>query len=139
MSTFQQVTIVGNLGNDPKIEATTSGTVTARMSVATTEHYKDRDGNRKEETSWHSVRVYGNSAEYCGKYMSKGSKVLVSGKLRYSKSAGKDGIDRYYTDIIAKDVQFLDPKREGSQPAQRQEPGAKFDPNNDEFKDDIPF
>ena len=139
MSTYQSVTIVGNLGNDPKIEATTNGTVTARMSVATTEHSKDRDGNRKEETSWHSVRVYGNAAEHCGKYLSKGSKVLVAGKLRYSKSTGNDGVDRYYTDIIAKDVQFLDPKRDSSQ-QQRQEQPVKFDPNDpNEFSDQIPF
>ena len=107
MASVNKTTIIGKLGRDPEIIATKSGTTMAKMSVATTEKWKDKaSGEWKEATEWHRITSFGYQAQYIQKYGSKGMDVYIDGKLKTS-SYEKDGITRYSTDIIANDVQFI--------------------------------
>ena len=102
--------LCGNLGADPEVRNVTGDTV-CNMRLATKEHYKDREGERKERTDWHSVQAWGPQGESCGKYLKKGSKILVEGQIQ-TRSYEKDGQKRYATEIRAMHVEFLDGKRD---------------------------
>jgi single-strand DNA-binding protein len=110
MASVNKVFIVGRLGKDPETKTTSGGTTVANFSMATSENYKDRDGNRKEETEWHRIVVYGAIAENCGKYLRKGSMALVEGKIKTRSWEDRDGNKRSTTEIVAKEVTFLDAK-----------------------------
>lgn len=114
MSSFNNITIVGNLGRDPEQRSVGDGerTVTS-FPVATSRKYNTRDGQLKEETQWHSVQVWGPQGENCAKYLSKGSLVLVSGEMRYRKYTGKDDVERISAEINADRVQFLNTRNGG--------------------------
>jgi single-strand DNA-binding protein len=105
-----KVILIGNLGADPEVKYTQSGTAIASLSVATSRKWKDRDGNLQDETEWHRVQVWGSSAEFCGKYLSKGNKVYVEGRLQTRKWKDQNGVDRYTTEIVASAVQILSPR-----------------------------
>lgn len=113
MASLNSVTIIGRLGQDPKLSYLASGKAVCNLNVATDESYKGQDGQRVEKTEWHKVQVWGNSAEYCANYLLKGSMVCVEGKLQTRKYQAKDGSDRYITEVIAQRVQGLDGRREG--------------------------
>lgn len=104
---INKVTLIGNLGNDPDTRYTQGGMAITKVSLATTSVRKDRDGNPLEETQWHRVTFFGKLGEIAGEYLRKGSQVYVEGEIRYSKHTGDDGVDRYYTDIIANEMQML--------------------------------
>jgi single-strand DNA-binding protein len=106
------VTIVGNLGKDPEVRFLPSGQAVCNFSVATSRSWKDKDGNKKEETEWFSVEVFGKQAESCGKYLAKGRQVFVNGRQK-TDSWEKDGQRHYKTKLIADDVKFLGGKGEG--------------------------
>ena len=105
-----KVILIGNLGSDPKVSYTPSGTAVATLSVATNRRWKDRDGNMQDETEWHRVIVWDKSAEFCGNYLSKGSKVYLEGRLQTRKWKDQAGVDRYTTEIIAATIQNLTPR-----------------------------
>lgn len=105
-----KVILIGNLGSDPEMRYTTSGTAVATLSVATNRRWKDRDGNMQDETEWHRVIVWAQSAEFCGNYLSKGYKVYVEGRLQTRKWQDQNGNDKYTTEIIANTVQNLTPR-----------------------------
>ena len=106
--------IIGNLGRDPEMRYTQSGTAVATLAVATTRSWTDKQTNqRKEETEWHRVAVFGRTAEACQQYLAKGSKVYVEGRIRTRNYEDKDGVKRYSTEIIADTVQFLGRKDGG--------------------------
>ncbi len=105
-----KVILIGNLGADPKVSYTQSGTAVATLSVATNRRVKDRDGNFQDETEWHRVIVWDKSAEFCGNYLSKGSKVYVEGRLQTRKWKDQSGADRYTTEVIAVTIQSLTPR-----------------------------
>lgn len=143
MRGMNKIYLLGNLGKDPKVSATQRGTTVCDFSLATTDSYKDRDGQQREETQWHSVRVYGKQAEACQQYLRKGSMALIEGTVKYSKSTGRDGLEKYFTNVIAERVQFLD-RRDDSAPAPRTaEPRTRqTEPagvDDAPFDDDIPF
>lgn len=99
MSSVNKVILVGNLGADPESRAMQNGSV-ANMRVATTEVYKDRDGNRKEATEWHNVVIFNERlVDFAEKYLRKGSQVYIEGKLRTRKWQDRDGNDRYTTEV----------------------------------------
>lgn len=102
-----KVILVGNLGKDPELRYTPSGAAVANFSIATTENYKDRDGNRQTKTEWHNIVVWRQLAEICGKYLHKGKQVYIEGKLQTRKWQDRDGNDRYTTEIIADQMQML--------------------------------
>ena len=110
---LNQVVIVGNLGRDPEVRTAQSGTVIAKLNVATSSRVKKGD-NWEDHTEWHRVVVFGKQAEHCEKYLSKGRTVAVTGELRTNKwHDDKAGIDRWSTEIIARDVKFLGGKSDG--------------------------
>lgn len=105
------ITIIGNLGADPEMRQTSGGPV-CNLRVATTEKWKGRDGNMQERTEWHSVTVWGNQAEACGRYLAKGRQIYVQGRLQ-SREYEKDGVTRKVWDIVANRVQFLGGRGDG--------------------------
>lgn len=134
-----KVILVGNLGRDPELKYTPSGAAVASFSIATTEKYKDRDGQFVEKTEWHNVVAWKQLAEICGKYLHKGKQVYIEGKLQTRKWQDRDGNDRYTTEIVAEQMQMLGGKGEGTGNAKPQRPNncqseAPFNPD-----DDIPF
>ncbi len=104
--------IIGNLGNDPELRYTQNQTPVATFSVASTERWKDSDGNKQEHTEWHRVVVWKGLAEVCNEHLSKGSKVFIEGKLRTRKWEDQDGNIRYSTEIIARDLEMLGGRQE---------------------------
>ena len=107
---INKVILIGNLGADPEMRYTPSGTAVATLSLATSRRWKDKDGNQQDETEWHRVIVWAQSAEFCGNYLSKGSKVYVEGRLQTRKWQDQSGNDKYTTEIIANTVQNLTPR-----------------------------
>ena len=151
-----KVILIGNLGNDPDVRSTQSGSMIATLSVATTTSRKDRDGNWQDKTEWHRVKVFGKTAETAQRFLTKGSQVYIEGRLEYG-SYDKDGVKHYTTDIIADEMQMLGGRGDGgapgaggdrpqrSAPAQRQSEAprrqapAQQAPMDDFADDDIPF
>jgi single-strand DNA-binding protein len=105
-----KVILIGNLGSDPEIRYTTSGTAVATLSLATNRRWKDRDGNMQDETEWHRVIVWAKSAEFCGNFLARGSKIYIEGRLQTRKWQDQSGNDKYTTEIVANTVQNLTPK-----------------------------
>lgn len=105
--------VIGRCGKDPEVRFSGNGNAVCNLSVATTEKWKDRDGNPQERTEWHRISCFGKTAENVGKYVSKGSLLYVSGRLQ-TRSYEKDGSTRYSTDIVADNIRFLSPKSEGN-------------------------
>lgn len=107
-----KVILIGSLGKDPEVRYMPSGGAVANVSLATSEQWKDKQtGERKESTEWHNVVFFNRLAEIAGEYLKKGAKVYVEGSLRTRKWQGKDGSDRYTTEIVASDMQMLDSPR----------------------------
>ena len=132
---LNKVMIIGRLGADPELRYTQGGQPVCSLRIATDESYTDKDGNRVERTEWHSVAVFGKTADHCNQFLRKGSLVYVEGKLFTRKWQDQKGQDRYTTEIRAERVQFLEKRENGPQkPAQRKERGSEQ--NN---MDDIPF
>ncbi len=154
-----KVILIGNLGTDPEVRYMPSGGAVANVSLATTDTWKDRQsGDQQERTEWHRLVFYGRLGEIVGEYLRKGSKVYVEGRLQTRKWQGKDGQDRYTTEIVANEMQMLDsrggtaafPGDSASQTAPddwgQQAPKAKPQPAQpavaapvNDFDDDIPF
>lgn len=114
MAGINKVILIGNLGRDPELRYTQSGMPVASLSVATTRKWKNKQTNEwTEETEWHRVSVFGQTAEHCNNYLSKGRQVYVEGRLRTRSYDDKDGNKRYTTEIVADTVQFLGGRGEG--------------------------
>jgi single-strand DNA-binding protein len=104
---INKVILVGNLGNDPEVRYSQSGSALTTISVATSESWKDKDGNMQERTEWHRVKFFGRLAEIAGEYLKKGRQVYIEGRLRTEKYTDKAGVEKYSTDIIADEMQML--------------------------------
>ncbi len=148
MAGVNKVILIGNLGQDPEVRYMPSGDAVANISIATSETWKDKNtGEKQERTEWHRVSFFGKIAEIVGKYLKKGSKIYVEGKLRTRKYKAADGSERYTTEVIVDmggTMQMLDGKSDGA-PRQQQ---PRMDAQNRasmgaqapaEFDDDIPF
>ncbi len=117
-----KVILVGNLGNDPETKYTQGGMAVTKVSLATTSVRKDKEGNTQERTEWHRVTFFGKLGEIAGEYLRKGSQVYVEGSLRYDKYTGQDGVEKYFTDIIADEMQMLGGRSEGGAAGGEQRP-----------------
>ncbi|MEX0823962.1 MAG: single-stranded DNA-binding protein [Balneolaceae bacterium] len=146
MSSLNKAMIIGRLGADPEVRYTQSNTAVATFSVATTEKYKDRNGELQENTEWHRVVAWGRLAEICQEYLKKGSLAYFEGPIQTNEWEDKDGQKRYTTEIKALNMQMLDSR--GSQgsgsPSNsgNNKPVAKtvdIDNNFDDMDDDLPF
>ena len=125
--------VIGNLGNDPEIRYTQSEIPVATFSVASTERWKDSDGNKQERTEWHRVVAWRRLAEVCGEHLHKGDKVFIEGKMQTRKWEDQDGNTRYTTEIVARDLEMLGGRQEG---AGSQPKGNTAEPP---MPDDVPF
>ncbi len=133
--TLNKVMLIGRLGQDPEVRYTPSGAATVTLSVATNTSYKGPDGNPVENTEWHRVVLWRQQAETAGKFLKKGSRIFVEGKLATRSWDDKDGVKRYSTEIIADHIQFLD-GREGTSVPPSDNHIAEPKP---EEADDLPF
>ena len=142
--------IIGHVGQEPEVRYTGSadnGTKVATLRVATSERYKDKDGNLKEITEWHSIVCWRQLADIVEKYVKKGTQVYVEGRLRTRSWEDQNGQKRYSTDILADTLQLLgkrerDPYIAGAQQMQAQRPASTPLPTvapNDNPDDDLPF
>ena len=105
---INKVILVGNLGADPEVRYTTSGTAIASLSIATSESWTDKQsGEKQERTEWHRVKMFGRLAEISGEYLKKGRQIYIEGSLRTDKYTDKAGVEKYSTDIIANEMQML--------------------------------
>jgi single-strand DNA-binding protein len=111
---INKVILVGNLGNDPETKYTQGGMAVTTISLATTSVRKDKDGQTQERTEWHRVKFFGKLGEIAGEYLRKGSQVYVEGSIRYDKFTGADGVEKYFTDIVADEMQMLGGRAEGA-------------------------
>ena len=110
---INKVILVGNLGNDPEVKYSQAGMAITSISLATTSVRKDKEGNTQERTEWHRVKFFGKLGEIAGEYLRKGSQVYVEGSIRYDKFTGQDGVEKYFTDIVADEMQMLGGRGEG--------------------------
>ena len=113
--------LVGNLGAEVELKYTKSGTAVATLNLATTDKKKNQDGSWEDVTEWHRCIIWSKTAENAAKYLKKGSKVLVEGRLQTRKWQDKDGADRYTTEINVASLEFLDSKSSGGDQAQSQQ------------------
>ena len=109
---LNKVMLIGNVGNDPEIRNVQGGAKVASFNLATTERYKDRDGNQHENTEWHNIVVWNKSADFVEKFVKKGSQVYVEGKITTEKWTDKEGKERFTTKIRVDGIQLLGRKPE---------------------------
>ncbi|MDC8444605.1 MAG: single-stranded DNA-binding protein [Nitrosomonas sp.] len=149
MASVNKVILIGNLGRDPETRYMSNGEAVTNIALATTEVWKDKNGEKQEKTEWHRVTFYRKLAEIAGEYLKKGRSVYVEGRLETRKWTDKNGVDRYTTEIIATDMKMLG-SRSGSDSFDASDRGehesapAQSSPgrNNtgfDDMEDDIPF
>jgi single-strand DNA-binding protein len=164
MASVNKVILIGNLGRDPEMRYMPSGDAIANFSIATTETWKDKSGEKQEKTEWHRISMFGRLAEIAGEYLKKGSSVYIEGRLQTRKWQNKEGQDQYTTEVVANEMKMLGgrsggntfevmdkepsggssrPARSSERPAPSSEGGAaKPAPKKDDFDDfgdDIPF
>ncbi len=147
MAGVNKVILVGNLGADPEIRHLQNGAAVANFRIATSETYKDKTtGEKREQTEWHSVVAWRGLAEITEKYLRKGSKVYVEGKLRTRKWQDKDGVERYTTEIHVDEMTMLDrANNEGGAPRQAAQSGPAANTSSaasaggGDDMDDLPF
>jgi single-strand DNA-binding protein len=104
---LNKVTLIGNVGADPEVRQTASGTKLAKISLATSRSFTDRSGQRQEKTEWHRVTFWDRMAEIVEQYVNKGDRMYVEGRLEYSQSEDGQGGTRYWTDIVAQEMILL--------------------------------
>ena len=154
---INKVILIGHLGQDPDVRALPSGSSIANLRIATTESWKDKQsGEFKEATEWHTVVLFGRTAEVAAEYLKKGAQVYIEGRLRTRKWQDKTGNDRYSTEIVGQDMQMLGSRGQGgggrSQGAGATSAGASAagaggggesheapTTSTEDFDDDIPF
>lgn len=113
MASLNKVMLIGNLGKDPEVRYTTSGTPVASFSLATSERFKGKNGDWEEKTEWHNVILWGRLAEIAGEYLGKGKTVYIEGRLQTRKWQDREGKDRYTTEVVGEKMQMLSARGEG--------------------------
>lgn len=144
---YNKVTLLGNLGRDPEVRTTAQGSTVCTLNMATTENYKDKTGNWQEITDWHKVVLWDYMAETAQKYLKKGSKVMIEGKLRTRSYEDQSGTTKYVTEVVGSQVILVEPSTNsagGNTPSHGSEAPTNYSnyeskEENDEFDDDVPF
>ena len=113
MAGVNKAILVGNLGRDPELRHTPNGQAVVNFTLATSESWTDKSGERQERTEWHRIVVWGRQAEMCNQYLSKGRTVYVEGRIQTREWEDKDGNKRYTTEINANNVNFIGPRTDG--------------------------
>ena len=149
MASINKVILIGNLGKDPETRYMPNGEAVTNITLATTETWKDKNGEKQEKTEWHRVTFYRKLAEIAGEYLKKGRPVYVEGRLETRKWLDKAGVERYTTEIIASDMKMLGNKpgassfekeeKDNDTIAPKSKPVTKSNSGFDDMDDDIPF
>jgi len=148
MASVNKVILVGRLGKDPETRYMPNGEAVTNVTLATSETWKDKNGEKQEKTEWHRVTFYRKLAEIAGEYLKKGGMVYVEGRLETRKWQDKEGKERYTTEIIANEMQMLSSRSSGNSfevvdqsasEGRGGKPAAKGGGEFDDFADDIPF
>ena len=161
MASVNKVILLGNLGRDPETRYTTGGDAVTNLNIATSEQWKDKNGEKQERTEWHRVVLFGRQAEVAGEYLKKGRSVYIEGRLQTRKYTDKDGVEKYSTEIVADRMQLIGsardagsggdaefsgssggggaPRRESGGGGAKPATGGGAKKNVDDFVDDIPF
>jgi len=148
-----KVILIGRLGKDPEVRRLESGTAVAKFSLATDESYKDKDGNKVDQTEWHNIVVWRGQAEIAEKYLKKGMLIYVEGKLTHREYTDKDNQKKYFTEVVANTFKMLERKDAGGggyfpgtndDPAAAKSTGGDAEPvvedaGADAPTDDLPF
>ena len=134
---LNKVQLIGRTGKDPEVKHLDSGQIVASFSLATTENFKDKSGERKEKTEWHNCQAWGKLGEIIEKYLTKGKLIFVEGKIQYREYENKEGQKVRTTDIVLSDMKMLE-KREG-QTATESKPTEQPQSNSAEPDDSLPF
>ncbi len=134
-----KVILIGNLGADPEMRYTQSGTAVANFRIATSERFKDQSGEWQERTEWHRVVFFGRTAEVCGEYLTKGRQIYVEGRLQTRSWEDKEGATRYTTEVVGREMKMLGQKGDGGSPRNKTSRPAPPPEPPDDFEDDIPF
>ena len=134
MSGINKVILVGNVGKDPEVKYLDSGVAVASFPLATSESYKDKKGDKVTTTEWHNVVLWRGLAEIAEKFVKKGSKLYIEGKIK-TETSGEGSDKRYFTKIVGRELQMLDNKPVNSEQAEPQ-PAAE---HSEEPSDDLPF
>lgn len=132
MAGVNKVILVGNLGKDPEVKYLDNGVAVANFSLATTENYKNKEGERVSQTEWHNIVLWRGLAEVAEKYLKKGASVYIEGKVRTRKWEDKEGVTRYSTEILGDNMTML-----GGRPPS--ENTAEHDSQSEDVKNDLPF
>lgn len=130
MASVNKAIILGNLGRDPEVKYTTGGDPVCNLSIATSEQWKDKSGDKQERTEWHRVTLFGKTAEIAGEYLRKGSTVYIEGRIQTRKYTDKDGVEKYSTEIVGDRMQMVGKASESGRAEKQQQPADH---------DDIPF
>ena len=133
VSSMNKVILIGRLGQDPELKEFTNGNM-AKFSIATSEKWKDNDGNAKEKTEWHNIVVWGKTAEFAGEWLKRGQLVSIEGKLQ-TRDWESDGVTKYMTEIVADTITMLGGKGDVQESQSNYPP--EFPPDVDD--DDLPF
>lgn len=150
MSSLNKAMLIGRLGQDPEVRYTQANTAVATLSIATSERFKDSNGEAQERTEWHRVVAWGRLAEICQQYLNKGSLVYIEGPIQTRSWEDKDGQKKYTTEIKALQMTMLDSKGSGmggganntnqnSQAGQQSAGSVNLDESFDSMDDDLPF
>ncbi|WMJ71810.1 single-stranded DNA-binding protein [Cytophagaceae bacterium ABcell3] len=147
MAGVNKVILVGNLGRDPEIRAVESGRKVANFPIATTESYKDRNGERVEQTEWHNIVFWGPVVDVIEKYVKKGNQIYVEGKLRTRSYDDKEGIKRYVTEVMGQNLTLLggggmrsnDSDAGGSSNYEKPQQSSSAPVESESVEDDLPF
>jgi single-strand DNA-binding protein len=127
---LNKIMLIGNVGKDPELQITTDGTPFTRFSLAVNRSYKSASGEKVEETEWFTIVFWRQLAEICERYLHKGSKVYIEGRLSQRKYTDRESVQRTSVEVIASDMEMLSPK-----PASN---GVQAEENNDPFLPDLP-
>lgn len=146
MSSVNKVILIGNCAKDPDTRYMSNGEAVTNLTIATSERWKDKNGEKQEKTEWHRVTFYRKLAEIAGEYLKKGSQVYIEGRMETKKWTDKSGVEKYTTEIIANEMVMLGGKSADPSHSQHQKEKANgyMPPDSkpeivDDFEDDIPF
>lgn len=143
MLSINKAILIGHLGKDPEIRYMPNGDQVAQISIATTEKWKDKNGEKQERTEWHRIVMYRKLAEIAGQYLKKGRSIYIEGRIQTQKYTDKkDGIERYVTQIVAETMKMLGNNPNNQNQQNQSQAGAGNNNDADGFSDlddDIPF
>ncbi|MBI3755995.1 MAG: single-stranded DNA-binding protein [Deltaproteobacteria bacterium] len=139
MAGLNKVMLIGNLGKDPEIKYTPEGVAIAKFSIATSEQWKDKDGQKQEKTEWHNIVAFRKLAEICGEYLAKGKQIYIEGRIQTRSWDDKDGNKKYMTEIVADRMQMLGRAGETAKGSAGPSPDAGSVSEPTVIEEDVPF